>query len=71
MRFLTAHLWPAVTPRTVFIPYGEITDKTYAGRFSTTVRLCLSLSDAKALISGRRARIPICRRGITQIGLGA
>ena len=68
---LTAHLWPAVTPRTVLTPYGEITDKTYAATFFDDVRLCLSLSDRQGADLGSTLEFQFAAEAFTQIGLGA
>ena len=68
---VAAHLWPAVTPRTVLTPYGDFKQHAYAATFFDDVRLCISLLAPTGAPTGDKLELQFAAEAYTQIGLGA
>jgi len=64
---LQMHLWPAVTPRTVFTPRGQAEQGFYATTFFDDVRLCITAEgDGRSILE-----LQFAAQAFTQIGFGA
>jgi hypothetical protein len=61
-----AHIWPAVTPHTVFTPSAVHTQNTYAVTFFDDLRLCISSGQGD-----QKLELQCSAEAFTQIGLGA
>jgi hypothetical protein len=70
---LHAHLWPAVSPRTVLTPTAQADNGPYATTFFDDLRLCLSVVDSPLRMMrapGTVVEIQFAAQAFTQIGFG-
>lgn len=67
---LEIHLWPAVTPRTVFTPSGQLTNGAYACTYFDDVRLCIASLDSAGAESSV-VELRFAAKAFTQFGFGA
>jgi len=66
-KLTAAHLWPAVTPRTVLTPRGQVELGAYATTFFDDLRLCLT---SEGHDHGSTLEIQFAAQAFTQIGFG-
>jgi hypothetical protein len=70
---LHAHLWPAVTPRTMLTPRSEVNNGPYATTIFDDLRLCLTVAPAEnsaVLLPATHVEIQFAAQVNTQIGFG-
>jgi hypothetical protein len=71
--FLHAHLWPAVSPRTVLTPLAQANNGPYATTFFDDLRLCLAVADAPIRIlrmPDTVIELQFSAQAYTQVGFG-
>lgn len=69
-RVISAHLWPAVPPRTVFTPKPASENKFYSTTFFDDVRICFEVARSKDNRNLEKLEILFAAQTFTELGFG-